>query len=29
MTEDPQSIKGSLNERMRLIRFRRKKENLP
>jgi len=28
MTEDPQSIKGSLNERMRLIRFRRKKENL-
>jgi len=28
MTEDPQGIKGSLNERMRLIRFRRKKENL-
>jgi len=28
MTEDPQGIKGSLNERMRLIRFRRKKEKL-
>ena len=28
MTEDPQGIKSSLNERMRLIRFRRKKENL-
>jgi hypothetical protein len=28
MTEDPQGIKGSFNERMRLIRFRRKKENL-
>jgi quinol-cytochrome oxidoreductase complex cytochrome b subunit len=28
MTEDPQGIKNSLNERMRLIRFRRKKENL-
>src|ERR1700756_4120059 len=28
MTEDPQGIKGSLNERMRLIRFRRKKERL-
>lgn len=28
MIEDPQSIKDSLNERMRLIRFRRKKENL-
>jgi len=28
MTEDPQGIKSSLSERMRLIRFRRKKENL-
>ncbi len=28
MTEDPQGIKSSFNERMRLIRFRRKKENL-
>lgn len=28
MTEDPQGIKNSLNERMRLIRFRRKNENL-
>jgi hypothetical protein len=28
MTEDPQGLKSSLNERMRLIRFRRKKENL-
>jgi hypothetical protein len=28
MIEDPQGIKGSLSERMRLIRFRRKKENL-
>jgi hypothetical protein len=28
MTEDPQGIKGSFNERMRLIRFRRKKEKL-
>jgi quinol-cytochrome oxidoreductase complex cytochrome b subunit len=28
MTEDPQGIKNSLNERMRLIRFRRKNEKL-
>src|SRR5229473_4448155 len=28
MTEDPQGIKNSFNERMRLIRFRRKKEKL-
>src|SRR6266404_3081952 len=28
MAEDPQGIKSSFNERMRLIRFRRKKENL-
>ena len=28
MIEDPQSIKSSFSERMRLIRFRRKKENL-
>jgi quinol-cytochrome oxidoreductase complex cytochrome b subunit len=28
MSEDPQGIKNSLNERMRLIRFRRKNENL-
>ncbi len=28
MTEDPQGIKSSFNEKMRLIRFRRKKEKL-
>src|SRR5579859_7696684 len=28
MTEDPQSIKNSFNEKMRLIRFRRKRERL-
>ena len=28
MIEDPQGLKNSLNERMRLIRFRRKKEKL-
>src|SRR5260370_3413998 len=28
MIEDPQGLKNSFNERMRLIRFRRKKENL-
>jgi polyferredoxin len=28
MIEDPQSIKSSFNEKMRLIRFRRKKEKL-
>ncbi len=28
MTEDPQGIKNSFNEKMRLIRFRRKKEKL-
>jgi hypothetical protein len=28
MNEDPQGIKGSFSEKMRLIRFRRKKENL-
>src|SRR6202048_586251 len=28
MAEDPQGIKGSFNERMRLIRVRRKRENL-
>jgi len=28
MAEDPQGIKSSFNERMRLIRFRRKKERL-
>lgn len=28
MIEDPQGIKSSFSERMRLIRFRRKKENL-
>src|ERR1700756_2277717 len=28
MAEDPQSIKSSFNERMRLIRFRRKRERL-
>jgi hypothetical protein len=28
MVEDPQSIKSSFSEKMRLIRFRRKKENL-
>jgi hypothetical protein len=28
MAEEPQGIKGSFNEKMRLIRFRRKKENL-
>ena len=28
MTEDPQGIKNSFNERMRLIRFRRKRERL-
>jgi hypothetical protein len=28
MIEDPQGIKSSFNEKMRLIRFRRKKENL-
>lgn len=28
MTEDPQGIKSSLSEKMRLIRFRRKKEKL-
>jgi hypothetical protein len=28
MTDDPQSIKSSFNEKMRLIRFRRKRERL-
>src|SRR5258707_1800955 len=28
MIEDPQGLKNSFNERMRLIRFRRKKESL-
>jgi Double zinc ribbon len=28
MNEDPQGVKSSLSERMRLIRFRRKRENL-
>ena len=28
MSEDPQGLKNSFNEKMRLIRFRRKKENL-
>src|SRR5258708_5170350 len=28
MIEDPQGIKSSFSEKMRLIRFRRKKENL-
>src|SRR5258708_33249444 len=28
MIEDPQGLKNSFNERMRLIRFRRKKEKL-
>src|SRR5260370_20797939 len=28
MIEDPQGIKNSFSEKMRLIRFRRKKENL-
>jgi len=28
MIEDPQGVKSSFSEKMRLIRFRRKKENL-